>query len=152
MGYSVGNLAGVLEKLLSSVGVPAAKVKTVGSAVIDLASKYGLDTSGIPGGQACKSGRSGHMLQIFLRRELCDKYVYPAHPMGVPDKARNLPLSKYLAEKDAIEGQVRILVAQNAAILKMHARSRSACVRVLGCCDVNKTQRLRVFLKSSNKR
>ena len=26
------------------------------------------------------------MLQIFLRRELCDRYVYPAFPFGAPDK------------------------------------------------------------------
>lgn len=108
MGYSVGSLKGVLEKLLSSCGVPKALVDNLAKAIIDLAAKYGLDTCGIPGGKKCKSGRSGHMLQLFLRREICDSYVYPAYPFGVPDKKRDLPLSKYLAEKAPIQGQVRI--------------------------------------------
>mmetsp|Transcript_73302 Transcript_73302/g.166154 ORF Transcript_73302/g.166154 Transcript_73302/m.166154 type:complete len:563 (-) Transcript_73302:153-1841(-) len=108
MGYSVGSLKGVLEKLLGSVGVPKAKVTKLAKDIIDLAAKHGLDTCGIPGGKKCKSGRSGHMLQIFLRRELCDRYVYPAFPYGVPDKKRDLPLGKYLAENAPIEGQVRI--------------------------------------------
>merc|ERR1719433_308385 len=108
MGYSVGCLKGVLEKLLGAVGVPKGKVTGLAKSVLALCEEHGLDTTGIPGGKKCKSGRSGHMLQIFLRRELCDKYVYPAFPFGVPDKARDLPLSKYLAEKEPIEGQVRI--------------------------------------------
>jgi len=108
MGYSVGSLAGVLEKLLASCGVPGGKVAGVAKGVLAAAAKHGLDTSGIPGGKKCKSGRSGHMLQIFLRRELIDKYVYPAFPFGPLDKKRMLPLSKYLAEKEPIKGQVRI--------------------------------------------
>lgn len=108
MGYSVGSLKGVLEKLLEGCGVPKGKVTNLAKSIIELSTKHGLDTCGIPGGKKCKSGRSGHMLQIFLRRELIDKYVYPAFPFGVPDTKRDLPFSKYLAEKDAIEGQVRI--------------------------------------------
>jgi len=108
MGYSVGSLKGVLEKLLGSCGVPKGLVDGLAKDIIDLAAKHGLDTCGIPGGKKCKSGRSGHMLQIFLRRELIDKYVYPAFPFGVPDKKRDLPFSKYLAEKGPTEGQVRI--------------------------------------------
>eukprot|EP00747_Dinoflagellata_sp_TGD_P164384 gnl/TRDRNA2_/TRDRNA2_184258_c0_seq1.p1 gnl/TRDRNA2_/TRDRNA2_184258_c0~~gnl/TRDRNA2_/TRDRNA2_184258_c0_seq1.p1 ORF type:complete len:587 (+),score=135.61 gnl/TRDRNA2_/TRDRNA2_184258_c0_seq1:202-1761(+) len=109
MGYSVGCLKGVLEKLLESCGVPKGKVNALAKSIVALAAKHGLDTCGIPGGKKCKSGRSGHMLQIFMRREIVDKYVYPAFPYGVPDKKRD-PLSKYLADgtKGMIEGQVRI--------------------------------------------
>jgi len=107
-GYSVGPLKGVLETLLKSCGIPAGKIKALCTEIIKLATKSGLDTRGIPNGKKCQSGRSGHMLQIFLRRELCDTYVYPAFPYGVPDKKRMKPLSKYLEEDAAIQGQIRI--------------------------------------------
>lgn len=122
MGYSVGSLSGVLEKLLGSVGVPKPKIKKLAVDIIALAAKHGLDTTGIPGGKKCKSGRSGHMLQIFLRRELCDQFVYPAFPFGVPDKKRDLPLSKYLAEKDPIQGQVRITLNPDVFLRATYAR------------------------------
>mmetsp|Transcript_13391 Transcript_13391/g.39110 ORF Transcript_13391/g.39110 Transcript_13391/m.39110 type:complete len:562 (-) Transcript_13391:179-1864(-) len=122
MGYSVGSLTGVLEKLLGSCGVPKDKVGPTAKGMLEAAAKHGLDTSGIPGGKKCKSGRSGHMLQIFLRRELCDKYVYPAFAFGVPDKKRDLPLSKYLAEKEPIEGQVRITLNPDIFLRATYAR------------------------------
>lgn len=118
-GYSVGSLKGVLEKLLGSCGVPKAKIASLAKDILDLSAKHGLDTSGIPGGKKCKSGRSGHMLQIFLRRELVDRYVYPALPYGVPDKPRDLPLSKYLADKSPIQGQVRITLNPDV-FLRVH--------------------------------
>eukprot|EP00406_Dinophysis_acuminata_P018692 CAMPEP_0179336896 /NCGR_PEP_ID=MMETSP0797-20121207/67309_1 /TAXON_ID=47934 /ORGANISM="Dinophysis acuminata, Strain DAEP01" /LENGTH=558 /DNA_ID=CAMNT_0021050457 /DNA_START=65 /DNA_END=1741 /DNA_ORIENTATION=+ len=122
MGYSVGSLKGVLEKLLGAVGVPKPKVAKLAADIIELAAEHGLDTSGVPGGKKCKSGRSGHMLQIFLRRELIDKYVYPAFPFGVPDKKRDLPLSKYLAEGEPIEGQVRITFNPDVFLRATYAR------------------------------
>jgi hypothetical protein len=112
----------VLEKLLGSVGVPKHKVNNLAKEIITLAKTHGLDTQGIPGGCKCKSGRSGHMLQIFLRRELCDKYVYPAFPFGVPDKKRDLPLSKYLSDKEPIEGQVRITLNPDVFLRATYAR------------------------------
>lgn len=121
-GYSVGSLNGVLEKLLGAVGVPKPKIAKLAKDIIELSVKHGLDTSGIKGGKKCKSGRSGHMLQIFLRRELCDQFVYPAFPFGVPDPKRNLPLSKYLAEKDSIEGQVRITLNPDVFLRATYAR------------------------------
>jgi len=116
MGYSVGSLGGVLEKLLQSCGVPKKAVAKTASDILALAAKHGLDTSGIPHGKSCKSGRSGHMLQIFLRRELCDQFVYPA------DKKRDLPLSKYLAEKEPIKGQVRITLNPDVFLRATYAR------------------------------
>merc|ERR1712086_833746 len=63
------------------------------------------------------------MLQLFLRRELVDKYVYPAFPFGVPDKKRALPLSKYLCDTDkAIEGQVRITLNPDVFLQARYAR------------------------------
>jgi len=121
MGYSVGNLTGVLEKLLECLGIPKGKVKDVAKAVL-AAAKYGLDTRGIPGGKSCKSGRSGHMLQLFLRRELVDKYVYASLPMGVPDAPRNLPLSKYMEKNVQIQGQVRITFHPNIFLQARYAR------------------------------
>jgi len=121
-GYSVGSLAGVLEKLLRAVGVPPHLVVALAKDIVALACTYGLDTRGCIGGKACKSGRSGHMLQIFLRRELCDRYVYPSFPFGVPDKDRNLPLSKYLAEKAPIQGQVRITLNPDVFLRATYAR------------------------------
>lgn len=121
-GYSVGPLKGVLEKLLGSCGVPAGKVKALATDIIKFAVKSGLDCSGIPGGKKCKSGRSGHMLQIFLRRELCDQYVYPSFPFGVPDKKRDKPLSKYLTQDVAIEGQVRITLNPDVFLRATTAR------------------------------
>eukprot|EP00450_Noctiluca_scintillans_P012625 CAMPEP_0194490166 /NCGR_PEP_ID=MMETSP0253-20130528/9474_1 /TAXON_ID=2966 /ORGANISM="Noctiluca scintillans" /LENGTH=570 /DNA_ID=CAMNT_0039330761 /DNA_START=39 /DNA_END=1751 /DNA_ORIENTATION=- len=122
MGYSVGNLKGVLEKLLGAVGVPKHKIPSLAKSIIELSAKHGLDTCGVPGGKKCKSGRSGHMLQMFLRRELVDKYVYPAFPFGVPDKARDLPLSKYLAERAPIQGQVRITLNPDVFLRATYAR------------------------------
>lgn len=122
MGYSVGDLKGVMEKLLESCGVPKPKVKDTASKILAAAGKHGLDTCGIPGGKKCKSGRSGHMLQIFLRRELIDKYVYPAFPYGVPDKKRNLPFSKYLQGDVAVQGQVRITLNPDVFLRATYAR------------------------------
>ncbi|CAE6960143.1 trip12 [Symbiodinium natans] len=122
-GYSVGPLKGVLEKLLTSCGVPSGKIKKLAADIIALAVKSGLDCSGIPGGKKCKSGRSGHMLQIFLRRELCDEYVYPSFPFGVPDKKRMKPtLGKYLTEDVKIEGQVRITLNPDVFLRATTAR------------------------------
>lgn len=121
-GYSVGTLEGVLEKLLQAVGVPKAMVSKLAKDILALSAKHGLDTTGIPGGKKCKSGRSGHMLQIFLRRELIEKFVYPALPFGVPDKKRDLPVSKYLAEKAPIVGQVRITLNPDVFLRSIYSR------------------------------
>mmetsp|Transcript_23777 Transcript_23777/g.53943 ORF Transcript_23777/g.53943 Transcript_23777/m.53943 type:complete len:565 (-) Transcript_23777:107-1801(-) len=122
-GYSVGPLGGVLEKVLQSCGVPKVTAPSLAKEIIKLAKVHGLDTRGIPGGDKCKSGRSGHMLQIFLRRELIDEYVYPAFPFGVPDKKRMKPFSKYLADDDgAIHGQVRITLNPDVFLRATTAR------------------------------
>eukprot|EP00759_Apiculatamorpha_spiralis_P015418 PhF_6_TR2208/c0_g1_i1/m.3679 len=109
-GYSCTDLSfmGVLESLLGSCGVPKAKITPLAKEIVEVSNKYGLDVRQF-GGKGCASGRAGHMLQIFMRRTLVDKYVYPAFPYGVLDKKRN-PLGKYLMGPGPIDGQVRVVV------------------------------------------
>eukprot|EP00667_Euglena_gracilis_P008044 EG_transcript_8141 len=125
MGYSVGPLKGVLENLLVACGFPKAKVKDLAKQIVSLSTKHGLDVRGF-GGKGCKSGRSGHLLQIFVKRELVDKYVYASLPYGVPDPPRQ-PLSKFLAGPGPIHGQVRICahpaVFMRAAYVRMYVYS-----------------------------
>jgi len=122
MGYSVGPLGGLLEKLLANCGVPAAKVKAVAKKAVDLAQEHGLDACA-HGGKPCKSGRSGHFLQMFIRRELCDEYVYGSFPYGVPDKSRMPSLAKYLETNNKIAGQIRITANPDIFL-------RATCVRM----------------------
>jgi len=134
-GYSVGPLTGLLDGLLAKCGVPAAKVKALAKNIVQLAVQHGLECTAY-GGKPCQSGRAGHYLQIFIRREvspaishappaishahpaishappaisqLVDKYVYAALPYGVPDNPRQ-PLGTYLeAGGKQLKGQVRI--------------------------------------------
>lgn len=108
-GYSCADLSfvGALEDLLVACGVPDKMKQSLGKQIIDLSAKYGLDVSQFKG-PACKSGRAGHMLQIFIKRPLVNKYVYAALPFGVTDKKRP-DLEKYLRGDGPIQGQVRIV-------------------------------------------
>ena len=108
-GYSCADLSffGVLENLLGSCGVPTHCKKPLAHQIVDLCAKHGLDASQF-GGKPCKSGRAGHLLQIFMKRTLVKTYVYGAFPFGVPDKKR-LDLEAYLEGPGPIEGQVRIV-------------------------------------------
>ena len=109
-GYSCSDLSflGTLESLLESCAVPKPKVSALAKEIVAVSGKYGLDVRQF-GGKGCGSGRAGHMLQIFVKRPLVDKYVYPAFPYGVPDAKRH-PLAAYLAGPGPIDGQVRIVV------------------------------------------
>mmetsp|Transcript_69292 Transcript_69292/g.129406 ORF Transcript_69292/g.129406 Transcript_69292/m.129406 type:complete len:575 (-) Transcript_69292:52-1776(-) len=109
-GYSCKDLSfrKVLDKLLESCYVPKGKIKSVGDSVIRLAETHGLDVSQF-GGKACKSGKPGHLLQIFIRRSLVDTLVYAAKPYGYVDEER-MPMSEWInsnGKKDF--GQARIL-------------------------------------------
>eukprot|EP00954_Amorphochlora_amoebiformis_P030631 1394953-Amorphochlora_amoeboformis.AAC.1 len=55
----------------------------------------------------CKAGNLGRMLQIFIRRDVVDKFVYASHTMGHPDFRRE-DISEALAQNKKIVGQVRI--------------------------------------------
>lgn len=114
-GYAVGALSlALIEGLLTDCGVAADRAKKLTRQIVDLAEKYGLHV-GAFGGKASKSGLSGHLLQIFMKRHLVDKYAYASLPMGVPDGSRH-PIGKHLmtSGKPHICGQVRIVVHPSA--------------------------------------
>ena len=119
-GYSCSDLSfvGVLENLLESCSVPKTKTKDLAQEIISLSTKHGLDTTQFKG-KACKSGRAGHMLQIFIKRNLVNQYCYAAHPFGVTDKARP-DLAKHMQGDGPIKGQVRI-VANPSAFMRAGA-------------------------------
>lgn len=106
-GYAASTVSiAVLEKLLSDCGAGLGKrgcdmSRKLAQAILDLASKHELSTT------------SGHMLQIFIRRTLVDKWAYASHPFGVPDKSRT-PLSNHLAGSGCICGQARVVVNPSA--------------------------------------
>jgi len=110
-GYAVGALSiTIIEGLLTDCGVALAEAKRLTGKIVGLAEKYGLHV-GAFGGKASKSGLSGHLLQIFMKRHLVDKYAYASLPMGVPDVSRD-PIGLHLMTcgKPHIQGQVRIVV------------------------------------------
>eukprot|EP00755_Sulcionema_specki_P007120 Sspe_Gene.37359::Locus_18028_Transcript_1_1_Confidence_1.000_Length_1436::g.37359::m.37359 len=126
-GYSCTDLSftKTLEKLLESCGVKSKDVSELSKEIIKLSQKYGLDVSAF-GGKKCESGKPGHLLQIFVRRDLVDRYMYSAYPFGKPDHTRH-PISKHFAGKGPISGQVRICcnpsVFMRASAVRMYLSS-----------------------------
>jgi len=109
-GYSCKDLSfrGVLENILESCYVPKAKVKKLADEIIRLSEEHGLDVSQF-GGKPCKSGMAGHLMQIFMKRDLVDTLCYPAKPYGPVDTER-LPLSKWINGNGSVQvGQARII-------------------------------------------
>uniref|UniRef100_A0A7S1R3X4 WWE domain-containing protein n=1 Tax=Neobodo designis TaxID=312471 RepID=A0A7S1R3X4_NEODS len=108
-GYSCTDLSfvGVLENLLVSCGVPEGQKKELAQKIIALGSAHGLDVSQFKGPK-CKSGRAGHLLQIFVKRTLVNRYAYASLPYGVPDTTRP-DLEVALEQGGPIKGQVRIV-------------------------------------------
>jgi len=106
-GYAASTVSiAVLEKLLSDCGAGLGKrgwtmVRQLAQGIVNLASKHEL------------SSTSGHMLQIFIRRALIDKWAYASLPYGVPDGSRT-PLSDHLAKPGCICGQARVVVNPSA--------------------------------------
>jgi len=98
----------VLHKTLAECHIPKHKVEQIAARVIALSEKYGLDVSRF-GGKASETGRSGHMLQIFVRRSMLDRLVYSSKPYGPLDPQRH-PISAWLAsDAKTNHGQARIL-------------------------------------------
>lgn len=109
-GYSCKDLSfrRMLENLLESCYVPRPKVKKLADDIIALSEKHGLDVSQF-GGKACKSGKAGHLLQIFIKRHLVDRLVYAAKPYGPIDEDR-MPVSQWMnSNKSFSVGQARIV-------------------------------------------
>merc|ERR1712126_473161 len=109
-GYSEKDVffKGVLEKVIESVHVPKRKVKKLATDIVALSERHGLDVSQF-GGQPCESRRAGHLLQIFIRRDLVDQLAYAALPYGYVDQARH-PISEWLdGDNNTNFGQARIV-------------------------------------------
>jgi len=98
----------LLLKVLDSCHLPRQKVDQLLSDIIAAAEESGLDTSGF-GGQHCPGAKTGHLLQIFVRRELVDQLAYAAQPFGAVDESRQ-PLSQWLDSTESLEwGQARFV-------------------------------------------
>lgn len=109
-GYSCKDLSfrSVLERLLESCYVPKAKVQNLADAIIKTSEKHGLDVTQF-GGKPCKSGKAGHLMQIFIKRHLVDKLVYAAKPYGPIDEER-MPISNWMNSNQSFSvGQARIV-------------------------------------------
>jgi len=143
-GYSVGTLStAIIENMLRECGneeLTAEKRKQLTKKIVKLAEKYGLDVSAF-GGKCSLSGKPGHLLQIFMKRNLVDKYTYAALPYGVHDTTRS-PLHEYLAHGHTeLKGQARIVVHPSAFL-------RAAKVRMYSySADKNFQERRQAFQK-----
>ena len=94
-GYAVSTVSdSILLSSLASYGVPPADQASLCAGIKALCAKY------IPAG--------GHLLQIFVQRDIVDHIVYSALPYGVPDPTRH-PLSKHTETSGVIAGQGRMI-------------------------------------------
>ena len=108
-GYSCMDVSftAVLQTLLVSCGVPAEQKKEMADKIVTLSGRHGLDVKQF-GGKAAASDRAGHLLQIFMKRSIVNRYCYAALPYGVINQA--VPnLTEYLESQGPIKGQVRLL-------------------------------------------
>jgi len=121
-GYSVGPPAkSLVVGLIASCGVSTEEATKLIDDIEKLAVKHGL--KGMPG---ASSGNPGHLLQIFIKRNIVDKYAYASLPYGIPDMPRH-PLEKHLLtsglpDQGHIKGQVRIVMNPQAFLQKMKTR------------------------------
>mmetsp|Transcript_62617 Transcript_62617/g.201927 ORF Transcript_62617/g.201927 Transcript_62617/m.201927 type:complete len:530 (-) Transcript_62617:257-1846(-) len=123
-GYSCKDVSfrQVLCSLLETLYVPKAKVSDLAEQIIALSERHGLDVSQF-GGRPCKTGKAGHLLQIFVRRDLVDRLCYAAHPYGPVDEER-MPLSQWMNGNHSFAvGQARLLAHPKFFM-------RSSCVRL----------------------
>lgn len=124
-GYSQKDLPSyrsVLDGVLSTCRLSKKDIKRLVSSLLQLAESHGLDAS-MYGGKARADGKAGHMLQIFIRRDLVDKLSYAAMPWGHVDADRH-PISHWVDNDSNMSlGQARIVA---------HPRffSQADCVRI----------------------
>jgi len=101
----------LIQSLVASCGVEASLAGTLATKIQATFVKFNVGAK----------GRAGHMLQIFMKRHLVDKYVYAALPYGVPDSSR-APLGKHLNGPGPIVGQVRMVVHPSAFLRATRTR------------------------------
>lgn len=109
-GYSCKDVSfnRVLEKVLESCNISAQKVAILAKKIVRVAETHGLDCTQF-GGASCQSKHAGHLLQIFIRRNLVDHLCYAAAPYGYLDEER-MPLSKWMDSDSSFNrGQARIV-------------------------------------------
>jgi hypothetical protein len=128
-GYNASVIStAVIHGLLTDCGVAPPDAAALTAALVALAEQHGLDVAAF-GGRRGASGCPGHLLQIFIRRHLVDKYAYASLPHGVPDAARH-PLSAHLQGPGPLAGQARVVVHPSAflraARVRAHAFSADA--------------------------
>lgn len=120
-GYGVMTVGiEVLEKLLRDcgAGLDGGDVPRLARRVMELARKHELP-------QVTGRDPEGHLLQIFVRRGLVDRFAYASLPHGTPDEARD-PLSRHMATTGPIGGQARLVVNPSAFM-------RASSVRMFAC-------------------
>jgi hypothetical protein len=103
-------------------GVPKKDVSDVKKQILTLADQFRLDTSlyvaqGTHQG-AQKAQRPGHLLQIFIRRDLVDDLAYASEPSGALDEKRE-PFSEWLnSDASMNHGQSRIVADPEAFLAR----------------------------------
>jgi len=115
-GFSTAiKVLSLVQSTLTACGVPADIASKSISRIVALAEKYGLGRICQKSGEFYPLNPCGHMLQIFIKRHLVDKYAYAAMPFGVPDPSRT-PLQAHMNRSNRVTGQIR-LVANPSAFL-----------------------------------
>jgi hypothetical protein len=107
-GYSCVDLSfrNTLENVLQECGLPRAQLDTVITNIIEVSNRYGLvgnyakptergtaRADSMLDKSACNN--AGHMLQIFVRKDLVDHIAYRSHPKGIPIVSP-VPISAFL--------------------------------------------------------
>ena len=113
-GGSPPSFRGLMRNLLLKLGGDAHSVEGVMDRIIAIAESHGLPVSAYArkGSHNTLSGRTngrltGHMLQLFIKREHADSLAYASQPMGVPVQGYD-SICHYAAKKPFASGQVRI--------------------------------------------
>lgn len=106
------NYRNVLEQLLRRAGIRKQQIASTLNLLVEAGQKHGLDVNGFQTLKQQQHSRinTGHCLQIFLRRELVDKYVYASTAGGTPIRKRlsSALKPKKTAAQRPLSGQVRI--------------------------------------------
>ena len=115
-GYSCGDtppFRGLMKNLLMKLGGDSQHVEHVMDTIIAIADSHGIPVSAYGGSRVgpqlpgAGARLTGHMLQLFIKREHADCLAYASQPMGVPVNGHE-SISGYAAKKPFASGQVRI--------------------------------------------
>jgi len=104
------------------------EAKELTGKIVSLAAAHHLDVSKFGhNGECDRKKRTGHMLQIFIRRDLVDQLCYASEPWGNIDSARE-PISTWMdGDTDVSWGQARILADPDCFM-------KCDCVRMFVAC------------------